>query len=285
MLKTFERREPFSRLPKRIVRPTKMGKLNNTILIQRLMFISLEVTPPKKGVEKVLNTVLRAKGLVDAINVTDTPFGQPRIPGFVFAIMIRERLGVEPIVHYKTVNMNLTALKSVLYGSVAAGVRRFLFMRGDNPAEGSPISDVSPEDLSAWARKELGVEVGLALGWPISVEKIALKLSAKPDYVFTQIFLRTEDAQKFREMFDEAAEKTGWRPPVYCTHLVHCEENLETLREVARLMGLETPGFKLGIEANVGFLRELESFFNGFMISSPGGYEHAIKLAEALRRS
>jgi|YelNatPaOPRAMG01_1025707.scaffolds.fasta_scaffold31134_2 predicted nucleic acid-binding Zn-ribbon protein len=249
------------------------------------MFISLEVTPPKKGVEKVLNTVLRAKGLVDAINVTDTPLGQPRIPGFIFALMIKERLGVEPIVHYKTANMNLTGLKSVLYGCVAAGVKRFLFMTGDKPAEGSLISDVSPEDLSAWARKELSVEAGLALGWPISVEKIALKLSAKPDYVFTQIFLTIKDAERFREMFDEAAEETGWRPPVYCTHLVHCEENLATLKEVARLMGFEAPGFKVGVEANVSFLRELESFFNGFMISSPGGYEHAIELAEALRRS
>ncbi|MEM2941006.1 MAG: methylenetetrahydrofolate reductase [Thermoproteota archaeon] len=249
------------------------------------MFISLEVTPPRKGVEKVFNTVLRAKDLVDAINVTDTPFGQPRIPGFVFAIMIKEKLGVEPIVHYKTVNMNLTGLKSGLYACAAAGVRRFLFMKGDNPAEGSLISDVSPENLSEWARKELGVEVGLAMGWPISAEKIALRLSAKPDYVFTQIFLTVKDAERFHEMFDEAVEKTGWRPPVYCTHLVRCEENLDTLKEVARLMGFEAPSFKLGIDANVSFLRELEGFFNGFMISSPGGYEHAIKLAEALRRS
>jgi 5,10-methylenetetrahydrofolate reductase len=249
------------------------------------MFISLEATPPKKSVEKVLNTILQAKGLVDTINVTDTPLGQPRIPGFIFALMIREKLGIEPIVHYKTINMNLTSLKSVLYGCVAAGVKRFLFMKGDNPAEGSPISDVSPEELSAWARKELGVEAGLALGWPISVDKIASKLSAKPDYVFTQIFLTLKDAERFREMFDEAAEKIGWSPPVYCTYLVHCEENLATLKEVARLMGLEAPRFKLGIEADLSFLKELESFFNGFMISSPGGYEHAIKLVETLRRS
>ncbi|MEM2089007.1 MAG: methylenetetrahydrofolate reductase [Thermoproteota archaeon] len=249
------------------------------------MFISLEVTPPKKDVERVLNTVLRARGLVDAINVTDTPFGQPRIPGFIFAIMIKEKLGVEPIVHYKTVNMNLTGLKSGLYGCAAAGVKRFLFMKGDDPAEGSPISDVTPEKLSEWAKKELGVEVGLALGWPISADKIALRLSAKPDYVFTQIFLNINDAERFYEMFNEAVEKTGWRPPVYCTHLVYCKENLETLKEVARLMGFEAPSFKLDIEANVSFIRELEVFFNGFMISSPGGYEHAIKLAEALRRS
>ncbi|MGQ9479420.1 MAG: methylenetetrahydrofolate reductase [Thermoproteota archaeon] len=249
------------------------------------MFISLEVTPPKRGVEKAMAVVDRAKRLVDAVNVTDTPFGQPRIPGFIFAILLRERLGVEPIVHYKTVNMNLTTLKSVLYGCVAAGVKRFLFMRGDDPAEGTPISDISPENLAAWAMDELDVEAGLALGWPTSLEKIASKLSVKPRYLFTQIFLNVEDAEKFHRIFNEAAEKVGWRPPVYCTHLVHCEENIETLKQVARLMGLKTPDFKTDLESNVNFLMDLKRFFNGFLISSPGGYGHALKLIEAIRRN
>ncbi|MEM2262009.1 MAG: methylenetetrahydrofolate reductase, partial [Ignisphaera sp.] len=110
-----------------------------------------------------MNIVKQVRDSVDAVNITDTPLGQPRIPGFIFAIILRERLGVEPIVHYKTINMNLTNLKSVLYGCVATGVKKFLFMRGDNPIEGSPISDISPEELSMWAKKELNVETGLAV--------------------------------------------------------------------------------------------------------------------------
>jgi 5,10-methylenetetrahydrofolate reductase len=247
------------------------------------MFLSLEITPPKRDVEKVINIVKKARDIVSTVNITDTPLGQPRIPGFLFAIMLKERLGVEPIVHYKTVNMNLTNLKSVLYGCVAAGVRRFLFMRGDNPAEGLPISDISPEDLSLWAKRELGVEVGLAVSWPTSIDKLVSKLSAKPDYVFTQIFLSVEDAEMFRRTFEEAAEKAEWFPPLYCTYLVLCEENLPTLREVARLMGLEAPSFKLDMETNINFIHELERFFEGFMISSPGGYEHAIRLVKSLR--
>lgn len=247
------------------------------------MFLSLEITPPKRDVEKVMNIVKQVRDVVDAVNITDTPFGQPRIPGFIFAIILRERLGIEPIVHYKIVNMNLTNLKSVLYGCVAAGVKKFLFMRGDNPIEGSPILDISPEELSTWAKKELNVETGLAVSWPISMDKLVPKLLAKPDYVFTQIFLSIEDAERFRSMFDEAANKVGWFPPVYCTHLVFCEENLTTLKEVARLMGLEAPNFKLDIETNVNFITELERFFEGFMISSPGGYDHAIQLIKTLK--
>ncbi|MEM3712785.1 MAG: methylenetetrahydrofolate reductase [Thermoproteota archaeon] len=247
------------------------------------MFISLEITPPKRNVEKISNVITMAKGVFDAINLTDTPIGEPRIPGFILAIVLKQSFNVEPIVHYKTVNMNSMMLKSVLYGCAAVGIRKFLFMRGDNPVEGSPISDISPENLAVWARNELGIEAGLAIGWPTSVEKIVSKLESKPSYVFTQVFLTLKDAESFRRMFDEAAEKVGWKPPVYCTHLAHCEESIETLRQVAESMRIESPDFRIGIDTDIALLEGLMRFFDGFMISSPGNYEYAIKLAETIR--
>lgn len=247
------------------------------------MFISLEITPPKRNVEKIFNVITMAKGVFDAINLTDTPIGESRIPGFILAILLKQRFNVEPIVHYKTVNMNSMMLKSVLYGCVAAGVRKFLFMRGDNPVEGSPISDISPEELAVWAKNELGVEAGLAIGWPTSVERIISKLTSKPSYVFTQVFLTLKDAESFRRMFDEAADRVGWKPPVYCTHLAHCEESVETLRQVAESIGIKSPDFKIGIDTDIALLKELKRYFDGFMISSPGNYEYAIRLAETMR--
>ncbi|MCS7138704.1 MAG: methylenetetrahydrofolate reductase [Crenarchaeota archaeon] len=247
------------------------------------MFISLEITPPKRNVEKISNIINMAKGLFDTINLTDTPIGEPRIPSFILAILLKHRFNIEPIVHYKTVNMNSMMLKSVLYGCVASGVRKFLFMRGDNPVEGSTISDISPEDLAIWARNELGIETGLAIGWPTSVERIASKLMSKPNYVFTQVFLTLRDAEDFRRMFDKAAEKVGWKPPVYCTHLAHCEESIETLRQVAESMGIKSPDFRIGVDVDIELLEGLSRFFDGFMISSPGNYEYAIKLAETIR--
>ena len=246
------------------------------------MFISLEVTPPKRHVDRVLSVIREALSFVDTVNITDTPFGRPRIPSFVFAHIVKERFNADPIVHMKTINMNKVALKSILYGCNEVRLKSFLFIRGDEPAEGTSVTDFTPEALANWARSKFpGVKIGLAAGWPIDVDRLVSKLSVKPDFIFTQIFLSQRDAEEFIERFDNAVSNVGWRPPVYFTYLVHAKENLPIIKMISELMGQKFDEKTLNLHESLDFVEKLCSLFDGFMVSSPKSYSAAIDFLRA----
>ncbi len=249
------------------------------------MFVSLEVTPPKRRVEKLFGILSEINGYVDAVNITDTPLGRPRTPSFTFAYIIKRFLKLEPIVHLKTINMNRVALKSIVYGCVNIGVQMFLIMRGDPPVEGTHVSDTSPEMLVSWIKEELPeAKAGLTAGWPTSIERLVSKLKAKPDYLFTQVFFTRRDAERFIGVFKEASREAGWRPPVYYTHIVLVPGNWKTVKAVAELSGIELPELRMGLERSLEFVEDLSSIFDGVMVSSPGDYKAAVKLVKALSK-
>ncbi|MBI4299475.1 MAG: bifunctional homocysteine S-methyltransferase/methylenetetrahydrofolate reductase [Chloroflexi bacterium] len=121
----------------------------------RKFVVTVEVAPPRSfDVTKPLATLanLIRQGLVDTINVADSPRAQGRMSALVLCTLIQSRLGAETILHMATRHRNLVALHSDLLGAHALGVRNILSLMGDLPHTGdypnaTVVSDVSASGL------------------------------------------------------------------------------------------------------------------------------------------
>jgi 5,10-methylenetetrahydrofolate reductase len=97
--------------------------------------VTAEVAPPR-GVDAqraLAGAALLKEAGVDAVNVGDTPLGQPHMSAMALAAMIQQEVGTETIVHCVTRDRNLLALQGDLLGMHALGLRNVLCLRGDLP--------------------------------------------------------------------------------------------------------------------------------------------------------
>ncbi|HEX7243424.1 MAG TPA: bifunctional homocysteine S-methyltransferase/methylenetetrahydrofolate reductase [Longimicrobiaceae bacterium] len=105
---------------------------------------TVEIVPPR-GVnpEAMLEGVrlLRAAG-VDGVNVPDGPRAQSRMGALATALLIQQRVGIEPVIHYACRDRNLLGMLSDLLGAQALGLRNLLLITGDPPKMG-PYPDAT----------------------------------------------------------------------------------------------------------------------------------------------
>lgn len=119
--------------PDRASGPSSLGEKLGTERV-----ISVEIRPPRganpgkavKGAQ-----LLKSAG-VDAVNVLDSAMARVRMSSIGTSVLISQRAGVEPIVHFTTRDRNLMAIQSDLIGAHALGVRNILALTGDPPTLG-----------------------------------------------------------------------------------------------------------------------------------------------------
>jgi 5,10-methylenetetrahydrofolate reductase len=129
----------------------------STKIAAREFVITTELTPPK-GIDltDIFAKADALKGLVDAINLTESPRARMAIEPKSVARLLIER-GVEPIVQFTARDRNRIALQSDILGAAALGASNVLFMRGDNPQNGDhpdakPVFDLDTLQMLEVAR-------------------------------------------------------------------------------------------------------------------------------------
>ncbi len=123
--------------------------------LERKFVITVEVDPPKGfDLSRLMPRLeaLRDSGVVDAINVADSPRAQARMSALAMAGLIQNRLGMEAILHLACRHRNLVALHSELLGAHAMGVRNVFVVMGDPPRIGdypdaTAVADIVPSRL------------------------------------------------------------------------------------------------------------------------------------------
>lgn len=104
----------------------------------RKFSISVEVDPPL-GInpEKAIQgaALLRDLG-IDAVNIADGPRAMARMSPLALALLIKERVGMETIVHYCCRDRNLLGIQMDLIGAAALGLNNVLLVTGDPPKMG-----------------------------------------------------------------------------------------------------------------------------------------------------
>lgn len=117
--------------------PQKRSRFSSRLLAGHKV-TSVELLPPKSSdisrlLEKARECHLAG---VDAINIPDGPRASSRISPMIAALAIRDRIGIEPILHYCCRDRNLIGMQSDLLGGFAAGLVNFLIITGDPPKMG-----------------------------------------------------------------------------------------------------------------------------------------------------
>jgi methylenetetrahydrofolate reductase (NADPH) len=118
----------------------------------REFVVTTELTPPK-GVD-LADLFAKAdalKSCVDAFNLTESPRARMAIAPLAVARLLLDR-GIEPIVQITARDRNRIAIQADLLGGAALGVRSFVFMAGDPPANGDhpeakPVFDLNSNQM------------------------------------------------------------------------------------------------------------------------------------------
>jgi methylenetetrahydrofolate reductase (NADPH) len=121
-------------------------------IIAREFVITSELTPPK-GVDltDVFAKAAALKGYVDAFNLTESPRARMAISPSAVARLLLDR-DIEPIVQITARDRNRIAIQADILGAAALGVRNFVFMAGDPPANGDhpeakPVFDLNSNQM------------------------------------------------------------------------------------------------------------------------------------------
>jgi methionine synthase / methylenetetrahydrofolate reductase(NADPH) len=117
---------------------------------------TVEIDPPR-GVD-ITKTLQRAELLrhFDAVDIADSPMARVRMSPVALAHLIREKLGMETILHMTCRDRNLLSLQSDLLGAYALGVENVLALTGDPPGVGdypnaTGVFDVTSEGVANYS--------------------------------------------------------------------------------------------------------------------------------------
>lgn len=109
--------------------------------------VTIELTPPKgTDVQPLLKKADMLKGMVHAVNLTDSPSSRMKMSPLAVAHLLLDR-DMEPILQLTCRDRNRIALQSNLLGAYALGISNLVCMTGDDPRAGDhpdakPVFDI-----------------------------------------------------------------------------------------------------------------------------------------------
>jgi methionine synthase / methylenetetrahydrofolate reductase(NADPH) len=282
---------------------------------------TVEIVPPR-GVEpeRMLEGVALLKEAgIDGVNVPDGPRAQSRMGVLATSLLIQQRVGIEPVIHYCCRDRNLLGMLSDLLGAQALGLRNLLLITGDPPKMGPYPDATAVFDIDAIGLTNLvsGLNRGLdpgggSIGAPTSfvigvgvnpgaadleheLRRFYWKVEAGAEYAITQPVFDIEQLYYFLERID----REGTRIPIIAGiwPLVSAR-NAEFLANevpgvvvpdaiVARMRAASALGKEEAVEEGIRIaqemLRESLPAIQGAQVSAPfGRVPLALRVFEAL---
>ncbi len=237
------------------------------------MFEIIGEVEPTRSREKLEKWIPPLRGLLDWIDVPESPLGVPRAHSVAVAAYIQERYGIPGIAHVRVSDVNLVAFKSLVGAAVLLGVTRLVALRGDPPSEGGECGHLRPEDAIGLARSHgLGaVEVGVLVSARRAPAEISARLRSRPDFAF----ILNSTPQSLRSLVPEA-QALGVR--IYPYLVVETERN----RWLTSRMPAYVPRYSL--ESVPAVASELEGLADGVVLSVPADYTGLAEAARLVRR-
>jgi methylenetetrahydrofolate reductase (NADPH) len=272
----------------------------------------LEVSPPRGiNTEALLERLSALRNKADAINLTDGAMAKVKLSGLVFAIMIKQRLGLPVALNFSCRDRNLLALKSDLLGAAAAGVEAVVALTGDKLPPGSHGEARSVHDIDVFGllrvigelnrgdtgegKRPLKTLPALAVGAVANpnranlereLELLARKASCGAQFVITQPVFDVERAERFLDQAGAMGLQVvvGILPVKRAEMANYLKQQVKDLSDVRehfdRYAGLsEAQSRRLSIEHSLELMEALASRVAGFNIMSGGGPSLAIELA------
>jgi len=289
-----------------IIPPQKRSRFAARLLSgQRVT--SIELLPPKssdmtKLLERARECYLAG---VDAINIPDGPRASSRISPMIAAITIRERIGIEPILHYCCRDRNLIGMQSDLLGGYAAGLANFLIITGDPPKLGdypdaTGVFDVDAIGLTqVVANLNRGRDIGGALLSPPTgifigvganpcaidmkreLDRFFAKLEAGAQFAITQPVFEAEELLRFLDAIQGHPLRipivagvwplTSLKNAEFLKHEVPGVKIPDAVIERMSRCHTKEEGINTGIEIAREICDQIAPRVSGFQVSAPLG--------------
>ena len=111
----------------------------------------VEIVPPKgSNPEKEIEGAAFLKSVgIDAINVPDSPRASARMGNQALCLLIQQKAGIEPVLHYTCRDRNVLGIQSDLLGGYAVGIRNLICITGDPPKMGDYPDATAVFDVDA----------------------------------------------------------------------------------------------------------------------------------------
>lgn len=184
---------------------------------------TVEVLPPKGcDADKTLESIrLLVDAGVDGVNIPDGPRAQTRMSALSTALLVKEKVGIEPVLHYCCRDRNLLGMMSDLLGAAALGVNNLLIITGDPPKMGpypdaTAVFDIDAIGLTNMANKlnhgldlgdnPIGKPTAFSIGVGVNpgavnideeIRRFEWKVEAGAEYAITQPVFDTEQLRYF----------------------------------------------------------------------------------------
>lgn len=287
-------------------------------LVEKRPTVIVEFDPPKNlETEKFFRGAYElTKAGAAAITIADNSLANVRMSNMALGAILKERYGIEPLLHIACRDRNLIGQQSHLMGLHALGIEQVLVITGDPSRYGdlpgaSSVFDTASFDLIRLV-KELNSGISFA-GHPLeqkanfmvgaafnpyvkrfeaAIERLKRKEEAGADYIMTQPLYSMEMLEKVHEaakninipVFAGIMPLTSGRNAEY----LHNEVPGITLTQEAleRMHGLKGEiARQEGLSIAKELIDEAVKYFNGIYLITPFDYyEMTVELAEYVKR-
>lgn len=111
----------------------------------------VEIVPPKgTDIKKEVDGARFLKSVgVDGINIPDSPRASARMSNQALCLLVKQEVGIEPILHYTCRDRNVLCIQSDLLGAAATGIRNLICITGDPPKMGNYPDATAVFDVDA----------------------------------------------------------------------------------------------------------------------------------------
>jgi 5,10-methylenetetrahydrofolate reductase len=272
----------------------------------------IEVSPPRGlNTQSLIGRLAALRDHTDAINLTDNAMAKVKLSGLVFALMIKQQLGIPVALNFSCRDRNLLALKADLLGAAAAGIDGVVALTGDKVEPGSHAEARSVHDVDVFGllrvigelnrgdtgegRRPLKTLPALVAGavanpnrrnFEREMELLARKAESGARFVITQPVFDLERADRFLLQCAAMGLRAvvGILPVKRAEMANYLKQQVRDLSDVGghfdRYAGLsEAQSRQLSIEHSLELMGVLASRVAGFNIMSGGGPSLAIELA------
>jgi homocysteine S-methyltransferase len=303
--------------------PVKTGeksRLAGKIADGKFVF-TVEVTSPiGPNPEKKLQTIEKLKNTkVDAVNIPDGPRASSKMSPLAFSILIKEKIGIEPLVHYCCRDRNVLGMQSDFLGMSALDLNNVLIITGDPPKLGKYPDVTAVFDIDSIGLVNLvsqlnhGLDMGknptkhvtkffigvglnpMAMDMERELKRFVYKVEAGAEFAITQPIF---DIKEFLQV-NEKLEKSGKKIPLIAgIWPLASYRNAEFLNHevpevkipgsiMKRMLSAQEKGKEYAIEEGLNIAAEIFSgikpLTSGIQVSAPfGNVDYALKLIERI---
>src|SRR6266550_4357054 len=200
-------------------------------LAQGSFVVSVEIDPPRglNPSKCIAGAQLIKDAGADAINIGDSPMARVRMSALSLAIMIRQQVGIDTLIHFTSRDKNLMALQAELIGAHALGIRNIIALTGDPPRIGDYPSATGVWDVDSiglikilkrlnegyhWLGTSIGKPANFTIACAVNpsaeeldheIDRFRQKIEAGADVAMSQPLYDLETLERF-------LEKTGPLP-------------------------------------------------------------------------